>query len=192
MPAMNIYSIYKAVNKQNGKVYIGFDSSWPRRKWEHKSSYTKKQNKFYNALKKYGFDNFDWQVIYQSKDQEHTLKYMEPYFINLYESKVSGYNSTFGGEGVFGLIPNKKQLNSVSKPIIIDGIKYKSRTEAMNELGVSYKKLLRMEKNLDLGSGGQRDSTCHPIKINGVLYSSKAEAKRQLKIGNKTLSAYLH
>jgi hypothetical protein len=62
----------------------------------------------------------------------------------------------------------------------------------MNELGVSYKKLLRMEKNLDLGSGGQRDSTCHPIKINGVLYSSKAEAKRQLKIGNKTLSAYLH
>lgn len=191
MPAMNIYSIYKVTNKVNNKIYIGFDSNWPRRKWEHKSAYTKKQNKFYYALKKYGFENFEWEVIYQSKDREHTLKQIEPYFIKLYASNITGYNSTFGGEGVFGLLPNKKQLNAVSKPIVINGVNYKSRTEAMKSLNVSYKKLLRMEKNLPLGRGGQRKTTCHPIKINDISYSSKAEAKRKLKIGEKTLSSYL-
>ena len=35
---MNIYTIYRATNTINGKVYIGFDSAWPKRKRGHKSS----------------------------------------------------------------------------------------------------------------------------------------------------------
>ena len=51
---MIIYTIYKIVNQLNGKVYIGFDSKWPKRKTEHKSSSKKLKNKFYNAINKYG------------------------------------------------------------------------------------------------------------------------------------------
>lgn len=96
---MNIYTIYRATNTVNGKVYIGFDSSWPKRIRGHKSLYNNKNNKFYNAIKKYGWDNFIWEPIYQSLDYEHTLNTMESFFIAEYNSLAEGYNSTAGGEG---------------------------------------------------------------------------------------------
>jgi len=102
MSAMNIYSIYKATNKINGKVYIGFDSSWPNRLIDHKNNYSKKNFKFYQAIRKYGWDNFEWETIYQSKDGEHCLKNMESNFIEQYDSFKNGYNSTLGGEGTLG------------------------------------------------------------------------------------------
>lgn len=100
---MIIYSIYKVVNRLNGKIYIGFDSKWPRRQITHKSHYRKINYKFYFAIRKSGWENFEWQVIYQSKEREHTLQVMENYFITEYNSFSRGYNSTLGGEGVFGL-----------------------------------------------------------------------------------------
>lgn len=97
---MNIYSIYKVENLINGKVYIGFDSKWPKRYSDHKRCYTKNANTlFYNSIKKYGWDNFKWDVIYQSKDLEHCLNVMEPFFISEYKSLGEGYNMTPGGEG---------------------------------------------------------------------------------------------
>jgi predicted GIY-YIG superfamily endonuclease len=189
---MNIYSIYKAVNKQNGKIYIGFDSSWPRRKWEHKSAFKKKNSKFYFAIRKYGLDSFEWEVIYQSKERNHTLKIMENHFITEYDSYKKGYNSTKGGDGVFGYKLTKHHISKVSKPIKINGTLYDSVTKAMNELKVSYKTIKRLEQKLPLlGRGGRRYSTCHEIMINGITYVSKSEAKRILKVGNKGLSSYL-
>jgi len=100
---MIIYTIYKCVNTINGKVYIGFDSQWPNRQKIHNSNHKKMRYKFYNAISKHGWENFEWSILYQSKDREHTLKIMEPYFIAEYDSFKNGYNSTLGGEGVFGL-----------------------------------------------------------------------------------------
>ena len=118
---MNIYSIYKATNLINGKVYIGFDSNWPNRKSVHKSNLKldKFNYKFYNALKKYGWDNFQWEVIYQSKDIQHTLNEMESYFIEQYDSFNSGYNMTKGGEGSIGHTykANPETLKQISKKL---------------------------------------------------------------------------
>ena len=100
---MRIYTIYKATNTINGKSYIGFDSNWPSRQGVHKSSSNKSTFHFHRALKKYGFDNFSWEVLYQSDDKDHTLKTMESYFIRLYNTFLGeGYNMTFGGEGFTG------------------------------------------------------------------------------------------
>jgi len=107
---MNIYTIYKATNKHNGKVYIGFSKNWPQRINGHNYDrrYGNSSHKaFYNAIQKYGWDSFEWEAIYQSLDFEHTLTEMEPYFINEYRSWVrfedsNGYNITRGGEGTTG------------------------------------------------------------------------------------------
>lgn len=98
---MNIYTIYKAKNIFNNKVYIGFDSNWPNRQKCHSYNYKKlnKNSIFYNAIRKHGWDSFVWEVIYQSKDAGHCLNVMEPYFISLHESHGKGYNMTPGGEG---------------------------------------------------------------------------------------------
>lgn len=100
---MKIYSIYKSTNKISGKVYIGFDSNWPSRKKAHKLGYKKSKFKFHNAIKKYGWENFEWDIIYQSTDGNHCLNEMESHFINEYNSYKKGYNSTLGGEGALGL-----------------------------------------------------------------------------------------
>lgn len=100
--SMNIYSIYKATNIINGKSYIGFDACWPTRQKDHKRIYCKKNNKFYAAIRKHGWDNFKWEVLYQSVDKEYTHKVMEEYFIrdhNTYCDTGHGYNMSFGGDG---------------------------------------------------------------------------------------------
>ena len=104
---MTIYKIYKATNKISGKSYIGFCSRWPNRKKEHlNESYREKSDcyntHFHKAIRKYGFESFEWEIIYESHDGEHTLKIMEPHFISQYDTFQNGYNQTQGGEGSLG------------------------------------------------------------------------------------------
>ena len=96
--SMTIYTIYKSTNISNRKVYIGFDSNWPKRKSEHKNSAARGEPyKFYNAIRKHGWENFVWEIIYQSLDHSHTLNIMESYFIKEYDSLKNGYNTRPGG-----------------------------------------------------------------------------------------------
>jgi len=119
----SIYSIYKATNIINGKSYIGFDSNWPSRKEQHKkdSKNTKKDYCFYNAIRKYGWENFQFELIYQSKDSNHCKDVMEKYFIEEYRTYTrfedcNGYNMTLGGEGTLGY---KHTLESKEKVRLI-------------------------------------------------------------------------
>jgi group I intron endonuclease len=122
---MKTYTIYRATNLVNSKVYIGFTTNWPQRINGHNYDrrYGNAKNKaFYKALQKYGWDNFVWEAIYQSKDEEHTLKIMEPYFINEYRSWVgfedcNGYNVTKGGEGANGYKRTNQLIESHRKKI---------------------------------------------------------------------------
>ena len=107
---METYTIYRATNTINGKVYIGFTAHWPQRINGHNYDrrYGNAENKaFYNAIAKHGWEAFEWHAVYQSQEFEHTLKVMEPYFIDEYRSWVgfedcNGYNITRGGEGATG------------------------------------------------------------------------------------------
>jgi group I intron endonuclease len=111
---MSIYTIYKSVNTKTGKVYIGFDSNWPNRFNTHKSASKNQDYKFYRAIRKYGWNSFEWSIIYQSKDKQHTLKEMESYFISEYNSMKNGYNSTLGGDGCFGMILSAESRKLIS------------------------------------------------------------------------------
>jgi len=114
---MNIYTIYRATNIINGKVYIGFDSSWPARQQQHKySAYTFESNyKFHKALRKYGWDNFIWEAIYQSLEYEYTLETVESKFIHEHNSIKCGYNTLDGGTSWIGSKNPMKNPEIVSK-----------------------------------------------------------------------------
>lgn len=91
--------IYLVTNKINGKQYVGFTGrNLDRRISEHsaKVSYGS-QCYFHNALRKYGVDAFDWDVIFEHDDADFTLKVMEPYYIEWFDTLENGYNSTPGG-----------------------------------------------------------------------------------------------
>lgn len=122
---MKIYTIYRATCQINGKIYIGFTSNWPHRINGHNYDrrYGNSNNKaFYNAIKKYGWDNFKWEAIYQSLEHEHTLTEMEPFFIKEYRSWVgfencNGYNITKGGEGIVGYKRSPELIESHRKQL---------------------------------------------------------------------------
>ena len=120
-----IYTIYMCVNKVNDKCYVGFDSSWPRRIKSHFNEATNLNSHtyktiFHNALRKHGKESFDWVVLYQSHDKEHTLNYAESYFIRENNSfwKDGGYNSTLGGEGQVGRIMSEETRIKKSKALM--------------------------------------------------------------------------
>lgn len=117
---MKFAVIYRAINTANGKSYIGFTTRWPSRKLEH-LSYSKNDVYgsdcvFYNALRKYGEDNFIWEIVYLSFDIQHTLNVMEEYFIRKFKSyrDYLGYNMTYGGQGPVGCIRSLDTRNKMS------------------------------------------------------------------------------
>lgn len=98
--------IYKYTNKTNGKHYIGQSINLEMRRYAHKSSAFNEKAKDYNAqfhqaIRKYGWDNFDYEVIAELTPEEYTkegLDALERYFIKYYDSFHNGYNATEGGD----------------------------------------------------------------------------------------------
>ena len=109
-----MYYIYKFTNKTNGKAYIGKTIDVERRKIEHLSrSKTIANNHFYNAIKKYGFDNFDLEILSEHESEDSAYE-AESQHIAQYKSndKALGYNSTTGGEGLKGITDETRKKMS--------------------------------------------------------------------------------
>ena len=92
------YCVYMHVNKTNGKVYVGLTGVEPEERWRDGKGYHN-GTYFRNAIDKYGFDNFEHNIIKDglTKDEE---SYWEKYYISLYNStdRQYGYNMSSGGE----------------------------------------------------------------------------------------------
>lgn len=112
------YKIYKCINIINGKIYIGFTNKQfnTRITEHHSSSKAGSDHLLHKAIRKYGKENFEWEVIYESLDREHTLNNMEKYFIEEYSSYFEtglGYNMTYGGQG--GMLGKKHSEETKQK-----------------------------------------------------------------------------
>ncbi len=97
--------IYKITNKLNGKVYIGLTTTTLKKRWEGHKACVKmvikkeKMHPLYNAIAKYGVENFDIEQI-DSSDDFNELGKLERKYINKYKSFDIdfGYNITRDGE----------------------------------------------------------------------------------------------
>lgn len=94
--------IYRITNTINNKVYIGLTTQGlEQRKREHFSRLNSgnRNHKIYQALNKYGKDNFIFEVIFCCFDKKD-LPFYEKLFIEIYNSYNKGYNMSLGGETV--------------------------------------------------------------------------------------------
>jgi len=124
--------IYKVVNAINGKCYIGQTTqSLGKRKVGHKFETKNGTTYFSNALRKYGFKNFKWEVIEECDDKEQ-LDEMEFHYIKQYNSfKPEGYNLTLGGDkGTFGWKPTKENKEKIGKGVKKAWIKMDKKTKS--------------------------------------------------------------
>lgn len=94
--------IYKITNILNGKIYIGQSIDIPKRIYEHKYKAFCKEDRSYrcaihNAFRKYGLDNFEFEILEETKIEE--LDEKEIYYIEKYNSLYpNGYNILKGGQ----------------------------------------------------------------------------------------------
>lgn len=103
--------IYCFENKINGKLYIGQAQDIRKRIQHHIAS--KDSLYFHNALRKYGYINFNIYILeFANLDK---LSELEIYYINKYNSFKDGYNLTEGGEGHRGRIITEEQKSVISE-----------------------------------------------------------------------------
>jgi group I intron endonuclease len=101
--------IYKATSRSTHKSYIGYTTvSLSKRKSHHKCrAITQLSNShFHRAIRLYGFEDFEWEILYESWDKEHCLN-LENTFIQIFDTEQNGYNSTEGG-GKFPKLKGEK------------------------------------------------------------------------------------
>lgn len=90
--------IYCLTCKKNGKVYIGQTTDFHKRIKKYKRLQCKLQIKIYRALKKYGPENFDYDILDMTVNQE-LLDFLEDFYIETIGSRNHniGYNIKGGG-----------------------------------------------------------------------------------------------
>ena len=113
------YIIYKFTNKVNGKIYIGLTNrSFKTRKYEHILASNKSPKfKFHQAIKKYGIDNFNEEILMENIKYKTEANLLEIYYVSKFDSYANGYNMTKGGgnRGEFKHSIESKQKMSISK-----------------------------------------------------------------------------
>lgn len=90
--------IYLVRNLINGKAYIGETTDFNSRVEKYKTLQCKGQRKLYNALKKYGVNNFSYDIIDKATCKED-LDCLEDFHIERFRSRENeyGYNIKSGG-----------------------------------------------------------------------------------------------
>ena len=92
------YFIYAHINKLNKKAYIGITCQTEAKyRWGKDGNHYKAHIKFQNAIKKYGWENFE-HVILAENVLGQNIAQLEQKYIADFDSYNNGYNATPGGE----------------------------------------------------------------------------------------------
>ena len=93
--------IYVITNKINNKQYVGKTTDTIEHRWKRHLIDSKKRTcekrPLYNAINKYGFENFTINILEECSINDLSDK--EQYWINKLDTYKNGYNATQGGDG---------------------------------------------------------------------------------------------
>jgi group I intron endonuclease len=113
------FTVYVHTNKINGKKYVGVTQRKPEKRWRNGNGYERQY--FYNAILKYGWENFEHTILKTGLTQEEA-NYYEKYYIKEFDSLLghNGYNAAVGGydAGMTGLHHSeetKKKMSDLKK-----------------------------------------------------------------------------
>lgn len=115
------YIVYRHVSP-SGKSYIGITCQNPNCRWkkggkgyiEYSKGKEQFNKKFINAIKKYGWDNFQHEILLTDLTFKEANE-KEKFYIEYYDSFKNGYNATLGGDGAPGHKVSRKTRSKISK-----------------------------------------------------------------------------
>lgn len=148
-------NIYTITNKINNKKYVGQTIDTEKRWKEHQ--YNAKNNLYptiylYNAMKKYGLENFTFEVI-ESDIPLEEINAREEYWIEkLNTLRPNGYNLTLGGEGTKGykMLKKTKELISTKAKERFNSMTEEEKQEMINRLPKTGGDLDKMNKGFQV------------------------------------------
>lgn len=168
--------VYKISNRINNKIYFGVTQQDLKVRWQqHKCNSNKKSYYLYNAIKKYGFDNFNIEIVFEADTKKEMLE-KEIQLISIYKTnnRLFGYNNSTGGESSKkGCKLTQEQKNNISnyqknrirKPHSIETIKKMS----LISKGRDMTKLI--EKSVQSRKGKQSHNVCivYKYSLDGIF-----------------------
>ena len=155
--------IYKITNQINGKCYIGQTIKKPEERWkEHQqhafgSHPNDIKKALYRAIRKYGLENFTFEVIQDNIESYEQLDKAEMYWIDYYQSFLKGYNATSGGQQYHKNLPNKL--------IIEDYHKTKSARKTALNFGIDHSTVDRILNDNNIKRYSLREQRGQPVVI---------------------------
>ncbi len=135
------YYVYIHANKLNNKKYVGITCQLPKDRWDSGYGY-KGQRLFWNAIQKYGWENFE-HYVFPEMYTEAEAKQLEINLISkhhtcMLDENCWGYNLTRGGEGgqIYITTEEKHQayVNRYKRANKVKYNKLKNDQEAYQEL----------------------------------------------------------
>ena len=173
---MDNYKVYMHRNKTNQKVYIGITKQKCEDRWRHDGFGYQNQDKFFRAILKYGWDNFEHIILFEGLTAEEAGK-KEKELIIIYDSYNNGYNADLGGsvtnhsletlEKMRKAMTGKKHTEETKKKISMSKEKdkisvictetkktYASIADASIDTGVDKSSIIKCCKGTILSAGG--------------------------------------
>ena len=153
---MRVGIIYKATSP-SGKCYVGQTTqTLDRRKYGHLRDAKRSDYAFSRAIRKYGIDNFIWEIICCDIPIQYLNEY-EIWYIDFHSSFKYGYNSGEGGKANFGY-----KVSEETKKKMSESQKGKKHTEEakkkMSEAGKGRKHTEETKRKLSEASKGNQNT----------------------------------
>lgn len=157
------------INKINGKRYIGQTYNIKER-WKCKGKNYFASIKFFNAIKKYGWDNFD-HIIIKDKLYREEADELEKELIKKYDTINNGYNLKEGGSR--GDL-SEDSLRKMSQSLLKGYAEHPERREKIRQKALE-RKISDKTRELLLSYSTKKAIL---ININGEIGSIRYWAKR--------------
>lgn len=112
------YIVYCHTNKINGKKYIGITGDSLQKRAGLNGSYYKGCTYFYNAIQKYGWENFNHEILFQNLTKEEASQ-KEFKLIDLYNTTDHkyGYNLREGGYTGYTFTVSEQTRKKISQAL---------------------------------------------------------------------------
>jgi group I intron endonuclease len=181
-----MFTIYRIKNKINNNSYIGFTTKVPpEKRWREHELDAKRGSSFYfhRAIRKYGKDNFSFEILSQGIDHKFGLEHTEPLLIENYKPE---YNSSVGGRGRVGVSLSNEHKDKIRNKLC--GIKRGPHSDNhKKKIGAGVRGIplsSAHKKAISISRTGQRLSIEHQQKISAAKSGIPLSLEHRQKISD--------
>lgn len=183
MIIIKTWILYKHTNKINNKIYIGITCQHPpEKRWKNGLGYESSPH-FYSAIKKYGWENFNHDIIKDNLSLEEANR-LEIEYIKRYNTTNNkyGYNDLLGGDC---RIYTKEMKENRSKKMKELWLKDTYKNKILNHLHCEEYKKEQSERSKKMWKNKEtRERIINKLKGKKRSEETKKKLSEQ-KIGNK-------